>query len=131
MSFYSWDRKFFLVDRESGIYATSAYYFAHMTAGERCPGCFVVATLCFFSSSQAFMRWPSQDQMRSALVTCQWQPALQEYCVRMRTAPASTTSFLRCLALHGGTPLMVLKTLCGALAAYGLAGLRYTTKRQA
>ncbi len=34
VSFYSWDRKFFLADRESGIYATSAYYVAHMCASE-------------------------------------------------------------------------------------------------
>ena len=34
VSFYSWDRKFFLADRESGIYATSAYYVAHMCASK-------------------------------------------------------------------------------------------------
>ena len=42
VSFYSWDRKFFLADRESGIYSTSAYYVAHTCASEPClnaPGC--------------------------------------------------------------------------------------------
>ena len=34
VSFYSWDRKFFLADRESGIYAISAYYVAHMCASK-------------------------------------------------------------------------------------------------
>ena len=34
VSFYSWDRKFFLADRESGIYSTSAYYVAHTCASE-------------------------------------------------------------------------------------------------
>ncbi len=27
---------------------------------------------------------------------------------------------------HAGTPFVILNTLCGALAAYGFAGLRYT-----
>lgn len=30
------------------------------------------------------------------------------------------------LAVRAGTPFVVLNTLCGALAAYGFAGLRYT-----
>ena len=34
VSFYSWDRKFFLADRVSGTYSTSAYFTAHMLAGE-------------------------------------------------------------------------------------------------
>ena len=34
MSFYVWDRTFFLSDRASGLYSTSAYYAAHMTASE-------------------------------------------------------------------------------------------------
>ena len=34
VSFYSWDRKFFLADRVSGTYATSAYFTAHMLAGK-------------------------------------------------------------------------------------------------
>ena len=34
MSFYVWDRTFFLSDRAGGLYATSAYYAAHMTASE-------------------------------------------------------------------------------------------------
>ena len=34
MSFYVWDRKFFLSDRASGLYATSAYYAAHMAASK-------------------------------------------------------------------------------------------------
>ena len=37
MSFYVWDRTFFLSDRASGLYATSAYYAAHMTASESPP----------------------------------------------------------------------------------------------
>lgn len=28
--------------------------------------------------------------------------------------------------MHAGTPFVILNTLCGALAAYGFAGLRYT-----
>ena len=42
VSFYSWDRKFFLADRVSGTYATSAYFTAHMLAGKllgHVPGC--------------------------------------------------------------------------------------------
>ena len=35
MSFYVWDRKFFLSDRASDLYSTSAYYMAHM-AGSEC-----------------------------------------------------------------------------------------------
>ena len=34
MSFYVWDRKFFLSDRASGLYSTSAYYAAHMAASK-------------------------------------------------------------------------------------------------
>ena len=34
MSFYVWDRKFLLNDRASGLYATSAYYAAHMAASK-------------------------------------------------------------------------------------------------
>jgi hypothetical protein len=34
MSFYVWDRKFFLSDRASDLYSTSAYYMAHMAASE-------------------------------------------------------------------------------------------------
>lgn len=34
MSFYVWDRKFFLGDRASDLYSTSAYYMAHMAASE-------------------------------------------------------------------------------------------------
>jgi hypothetical protein len=34
MSFYVWDRKFFLSDRASDLYSTSAYYLAHMAASE-------------------------------------------------------------------------------------------------
>ncbi len=37
MSFYVWDRTFFLSDRASGLYSTSAYYAAHMTASETFP----------------------------------------------------------------------------------------------
>ncbi|CAL5218719.1 g432 [Coccomyxa viridis] len=57
MSFYVWDRTFFLSDRASGLYSTSAYYAAHMTAS---------------------------------------------------------------------LPFIIVNTLCGALAAYGFAGLRYS-----
>ena len=51
--------------------------------------------------------------------------------MRMHTAAASTLSSLRVLTVHAGTAFVVLNTLCGALSAYGLAGLRYTTERQA
>ena len=35
---------------------------------------------------------------------------------------------MRGFCAGAGTPFVVLNTLCGALAAYGLAGLRYTLK---
>ena len=34
MSLYVWDRAFFLADRASDLYSTSAYYAAHMAASE-------------------------------------------------------------------------------------------------
>ena len=33
MSFYVFDRKFYLSDRAADLYHTSAYYLGHMTAG--------------------------------------------------------------------------------------------------
>ena len=36
------------------------------------------------------------------------------------------TRMILTLAVRAGTPFVVLNTLCGALAAYGFAGLRYT-----
>ena len=75
VSFYSWDRKFFLVDRESGIYATSAYYFAHMTAGELWQGCFVIATslLLLFKPGIHEMAFPRSDGIstcHSSMAAC-------------------------------------------------------------
>ncbi len=34
MSFYVFDRKFFMADRAADLYHTSAYYVAHTTASE-------------------------------------------------------------------------------------------------
>ena len=51
VSFYSWDRKFFLADRVSGTYATSAYFTAHMLAGKLfSSGAFCLAPLCMMTS---------------------------------------------------------------------------------
>ena len=58
VSFYSWDRKFFLADRVSGTYATSAYFTAHMLAGKL----FASVAVCLppaYNNSCPPARWPS------------------------------------------------------------------------
>ncbi len=58
VSFYSWDRKFFLADRVSGTYATSAYFTAHMLAGKLL-GNVALCSAPVYTDNCPPARWPS------------------------------------------------------------------------
>lgn len=47
MSFYVFDRKFFLADRASGLYHTSAYYLAHTCASAHLDHHVTFRTTCY------------------------------------------------------------------------------------
>ena len=51
VSFYSWDRKFFLADRVSGTYAASAYFTAHMLAGKLFSSGAFCSPLCMMTAA--------------------------------------------------------------------------------
>ena len=72
MSFYVWDRKFFLSDRASDLYSTSAYYMAHMAASER------------LSTSRAEFRHALLD------VSVHWRPILSIFVGNLDSSPEVT-----------------------------------------
>ena len=81
VSFYSWDRKFFLADRESGIYATSAYYVAHMCASELCLATVTrVRCLCIIATPWAYRGCPPFISFPLRCLNCTTHVFASELC---------------------------------------------------
>ena len=90
VSFYSWDRKFFLADRVSGTYATSAYFTAHMLAGKPFNSVAPGSPLCTMTAALL----PQRLLCDIALVNC-------------RTGNCATPVYINCHEL-AGNPLNLL-----------------------